>query len=230
MWQFDWLEAVVCESQVSKGRGYSFRKSGILITSPGAILSSCEYNAAQLFDEADMTHALYATRDISKGEELTISYITQWQTRRGRREELETKYKFVCECTLCARGENPQSDINRQLISQCLKNDMRLLSALLDTPPHARSGQATKHIAFLSLVLQAMIDEKIEVKRILVVQHLAFIYGYAGALENFRKYGRMCIDALELTKDFVEEDRNIHEMWKGFVRNPTSYWAWNAWR
>lgn len=48
---------------------------------------------------------LVALRDISHGEELTISYVSVTQPLEARRHELAARHRFHCECTRCAAEE-----------------------------------------------------------------------------------------------------------------------------
>ena len=62
---------------------------------------SCAPNVLQTFYPDDMSMSLYPLRDISEGEELTISYIGVCQVRTKRREELMKRYRFQCCCLAC---------------------------------------------------------------------------------------------------------------------------------
>ena len=46
--------------------------------------------------------SLLAYRDISPGEEITISYIDEGMTRAERQSELAKGYRFTCTCKMCS--------------------------------------------------------------------------------------------------------------------------------
>ncbi|KAK2066535.1 hypothetical protein P8C59_000342 [Phyllachora maydis] len=61
----------------------------------------CRPNADYYFDHATMAHRIYAMRDISPGEEITISYINTMRPRAERQERLK-EWGFTCTCPLCS--------------------------------------------------------------------------------------------------------------------------------
>ena len=63
---------------------------------------SCEPNAAQRFDR----HAcvvVETTREVSRGEELTIPYVDERLDAAARNERLWKNFAFECNCARCAR-------------------------------------------------------------------------------------------------------------------------------
>ncbi|KAI0790850.1 hypothetical protein C8Q75DRAFT_732939 [Abortiporus biennis] len=67
---------------------------------------SCCPNSGYSFHRASFGMELRATRKISKGEEVTCSYIANdWATTAERQKALEP-YDFVCTCPACSDPEN----------------------------------------------------------------------------------------------------------------------------
>ena len=64
---------------------------------------SCEPNC-EVFETGSVL-AVHPTRDIVKGEEVTIAYIDTKQTLHERRKQLHNTYFFQCQCTRCVREE-----------------------------------------------------------------------------------------------------------------------------
>ncbi|KNZ44425.1 hypothetical protein VP01_917g5 [Puccinia sorghi] len=62
---------------------------------------ACRPNVGYYMDHATQTIHMMALREISAGEELTISYRSPELTRKLRRESLEIHYGFRCSCSHC---------------------------------------------------------------------------------------------------------------------------------
>jgi hypothetical protein len=53
---------------------------------------------------------LYATRDIMIGEEINDCYIELRQSRKDRRKELMSLYRFKCVCKICSINDEDKDD------------------------------------------------------------------------------------------------------------------------
>jgi len=65
---------------------------------------SCSPNSQVSFDYGNFRLSLKATKDISKDEEITISYISECKLRRSRysrQKYLKEFYLFICDCSKC---------------------------------------------------------------------------------------------------------------------------------
>ncbi|KAK7685520.1 hypothetical protein QCA50_011386 [Cerrena zonata] len=92
----------------------------------------CSYNAVFRFDLISFTGEIRARRKIMKGEEITISYINpayDYASREERRQELYTRYRFICQCRVCifSDKDSEESDGIRRSIGQRLAHLERLL-------------------------------------------------------------------------------------------------------
>jgi hypothetical protein len=63
-----------------------------------------------------------ATAPIKKGEEILINYLDPFATSAARREDLQARWRFCCECPLCARSprEVAASDKRREDMSKAI--------------------------------------------------------------------------------------------------------------
>ncbi|GAA5821914.1 hypothetical protein JCM11251_004777 [Rhodosporidiobolus azoricus] len=63
---------------------------------------ACDANCRFEWSAKEWRLSVRTNRAVKKGEELCVSYIMPFQKRRERREELQTKYRFLCQCTWCS--------------------------------------------------------------------------------------------------------------------------------
>ncbi|KAI1611569.1 SET and MYND domain-containing protein [Exophiala viscosa] len=93
--------------------------------------------------------SIHALRDISKNEEITLSYVDNTLPLENRRGELMERYFFRCSCNLCARGSNTTRDNLHQtnsmlsdqngsnlLASKSLRVGRDAIALLLDIESH----------------------------------------------------------------------------------------------
>jgi SET domain len=74
-----------------------------LYTVAAAINHSCDPNCYQTFDLfSAATLSIRASRNIKKGEEISIAYIDIGKPTSMRRRELSSLYGFFCSCTRCS--------------------------------------------------------------------------------------------------------------------------------
>jgi hypothetical protein len=63
---------------------------------------ACDNNAQKNWNKNIKRHTVHASRDIYKGEEITIYYLGFLKNRKGRQEALQEKFAFTCSCRLCS--------------------------------------------------------------------------------------------------------------------------------
>ncbi|KAK6336449.1 hypothetical protein TWF696_002002 [Orbilia brochopaga] len=63
---------------------------------------SCNPNAKNTWNENLQKITIHASRDIAKGEEITIFYLAARRNRSVRQRELQTSFRFTCSCDLCS--------------------------------------------------------------------------------------------------------------------------------
>ncbi|KAK7033235.1 SET domain-containing protein [Favolaschia claudopus] len=79
----------------------------------------CTPNAHYVFCAETFCGQLFALHNMAQGEEITIGYTELAATKATRRESLETKYHFVCECSTCCLPPEraAESDRRREVIA-----------------------------------------------------------------------------------------------------------------
>ncbi|GAA98059.1 uncharacterized protein L969DRAFT_93322 [Mixia osmundae IAM 14324] len=87
---------------------------------------SCLPNADHCINWSDLSMTVYATSDISPGDEILIEYTSALiQADRARRQErLRTMFYFQCRCDACALDDiaGQASDTRREEIDRCIKS------------------------------------------------------------------------------------------------------------
>ncbi|EXJ89664.1 hypothetical protein A1O3_02731 [Capronia epimyces CBS 606.96] len=99
----------------------TFDSSGLILhPKPSLLNHSCEPNAYVRFDVSSSTYqqgfptlgsiSVHALRDITKDEEVTISYVDTTFPSEKRQQELRDRYFFTCQCGFCAKGPDTAQD------------------------------------------------------------------------------------------------------------------------
>ncbi|RYP93283.1 hypothetical protein DL770_000572 [Monosporascus sp. CRB-9-2] len=154
------------------------------------------------------THTTIAARDISPGEELSISYTgltLPWHERRSR---LSSKWGFNCTCSHCSMSadEATASDARLSTITQ-LAADLGNFKEGLVT---AETGAE-----LVKLYEQERLD--IHMGRALTLAALNF--ALFGEMERAQEYARAAVQAVEM--DPVDLDSM-----KILAENPRAHWTW----
>ncbi|KAJ4352511.1 uncharacterized protein N0V89_007860 [Didymosphaeria variabile] len=76
---------------------------------------ACDNNATNFWNENINQLTIHAIRDIRKGEEITISYLSSLRNRQARQEELLKNFKFTCSCRLCSLPPDQSRDRDAKL-------------------------------------------------------------------------------------------------------------------
>lgn len=78
---------------------------------------ACNNNAQNYWNDNLDQLTIHAVKDIPKGEEITISYLSSRRGRGWRHEELRKNFKFTCSCALCSltldQSRESDSKLNR---------------------------------------------------------------------------------------------------------------------
>lgn len=84
---------------------------------------SCRPNAGNWWSERQQMRIIYAFRDITAGEEVTVSYIPLLKGVNERAKRLE-QYGFACDCIACTAGldASKESDRRRWRVEEGLSN------------------------------------------------------------------------------------------------------------
>ena len=98
------MEFPVLQDAMKYPAGNGSISSGICLEPFASMINhSCDPNSWWTFNGRELQ--MRAVRDISAGEEMTISYITISGSYNNRQESLLTGWGFKCLCTLCEMGQ-----------------------------------------------------------------------------------------------------------------------------
>jgi hypothetical protein len=173
----------------------------------------CRPNAAYFFDEEMMTHYVHAIRDISPGEEITITYIDNEKDQQTRMSRLEKSWGFKCSCSACTAHP-----------SLIVESDSRLyqitdLAKILDD--WTSTSAATPEIAELMITLY--IQERLDASLATAYKYAAEVHSSFGNKWEAIKYARLSVEMSMLDKGF--RDGDAREM-KKMTENPEMTWSW----
>ena len=76
---------------------------------------ACDNNAQKNWNEKIKRHTVHALRDIEKGEEITITYLSPLKNRKTRQKVLQEKFAFTCSCRLCCLPPDQSHASDRRL-------------------------------------------------------------------------------------------------------------------
>ncbi|PMD28000.1 hypothetical protein NA56DRAFT_560672 [Hyaloscypha hepaticicola] len=76
---------------------------------------ACDNNAQKNWNEKIRRHTVHALRDIEKGEEITITYLSPLKNRKTRQKALQEKFAFTCSCRLCCLPPDQSHESDRRL-------------------------------------------------------------------------------------------------------------------
>ena len=74
---------------------------------------ACKPNARYVWREDLGKELLFAIRPISKGDEITVTYIARYASRQKRQQELKQRWRFDCACVTC-------TELHTQLQDSCM--------------------------------------------------------------------------------------------------------------
>ena len=115
-------------------------KGGLFLTI-ARINHSCRPNVTHFWNPQLQQKLIFAARDIDIGEELlTIYGPGQCMTTQGRREYLNERFSFECNCEMCREG-NANGGDERMMEIQALQEDLALQTSSGTVPKADVEGQ-----------------------------------------------------------------------------------------
>ena len=87
---------------------------------------ACNNNAQKSWNEKTKCHTVHALKDIARGEEITITYLSPLKNRKARQKALQEKFGFTCLCHLCSLPAEQSQESDRRL------EEIRCLDDVID--------------------------------------------------------------------------------------------------
>lgn len=150
-----------------------------------------------------------AAKDISAGEEITISYITLGQTSSARKKALQL-WGFECQCPLCTAPPDQvaASDARRNQVEQ-------LRSEAIDA---FQAGRAFQALRITRQILNLLPQEELFPQYAEHYENMARIYFVLRDQENAVKYAKKSLEVLK-EQGYINRIRPEHYqvMWRRFA-------------
>ena len=173
----------------------------------------CRPNADYYFDYDTMTQYIHAVRDISAGEELTLSYINPVMSRRDRIRRLKQTWGFDCACRLCTQ-DRPRTGASDSRINQ--------IDALVkELRSYKPESQATPEMAELLISLYQ--QENLWGMMYEAYTYAALEYNGAGQPWTAIKYARL---AIEHGIPAIGENHDDVIAMETVAEDPSQHWSW----
>ncbi|KAI7563673.1 hypothetical protein KC317_g7580 [Hortaea werneckii] len=172
---------------------------------------SCSPNTYNVYNNFQGLETVHATRDISAGEEITVSYIELLRTRNQRAASLK-RWGFTCACKCCKGASSSISQARRQRMF-----DIDQAIAFHDcTDPFQKTMQRA------SQTLPVRTDGKLR-----WAEELAKLCGEEGLTDMdqakaYRECSRWCLelDKLKAAYDFANKELDIQRVCYGIDFKP----------
>lgn len=171
----------------------------------------CRPNADYRFEHDTLAQYVTALRDISPGEEITLTYIDPVTTRTARMERLHRSWGFECSCPLCSLDKH-RADASDARIEQ--------IKWLWD---ETREEMGSPEMA--ELVISLYQQEKLWGKMPGAYYFAAIEYNGAGDPWTAIKYARLAIEVG--IPSLGENSRTVREMRK-LAADPWKHRSWMA--
>ncbi|KAH8114078.1 SET domain-containing protein [Phellopilus nigrolimitatus] len=183
---------------------------------------SCIPNSVTSFDDKTLFVELRATRDISVGEEITITYVPELGSRADRQKELQSKYYFTCTCERCTAPGVEASDERRDFVRNAAPFAYPTWLMFSDS----NDANMTKHwIASMHTLLDAAEAEGLYEARCVPVRWLACTYAALGDVENFKKWASETVRTVRVLNNYTTGFFSSKD-WEKWLDEPTSMPFW----
>ncbi|RMZ68317.1 SET domain-containing [Pyrenophora seminiperda CCB06] len=177
----------------------------------------CRPNAAYFYDEESMTHFIHATRTITPGEELTITYTNNEALRADRIAALRSNWGFTCDCSACTAHPHLTSESDARMVQIATLQDL-----LNDYTSDKALGPTTAPAA-AELMLSLYRQERLDANMGTAYQYAAEAYSSSGKKWEAVRYARLSVEMSMLDKGWADKDVNgMRKM----VAAPELSWSW----
>ncbi|QDS67957.1 hypothetical protein FKW77_008975 [Venturia effusa] len=173
----------------------------------------CRPNAGYYFDKPTFTHKVHATREISSGVEITISYIDPFLTSQQRLERIPGQWGFNCSCSLCSSSREDLSASDQRL-----EQILELESQLQDL----RTNRTAKVETAEKLVLLYK-EERFETSLAKAYVFAALEHIYVGNRRMAQKFAKLAVETTSLWYGPQSEDVKLMD---SIAREPERHRHW----
>ncbi|KAK3680889.1 hypothetical protein B0T22DRAFT_474324 [Podospora appendiculata] len=151
---------------------------------------ACRPNAIKPSNDAISTALLVAIRDITAGEEITISYIEPLPSQ-ARKAKLLRTWGFTCTCSLCTSppAEQAASDVRRATIESIAPSDIA---------DKMENSDFLSAVATLKKLFGLMLTEELVWNAASHYDGLARLYYRAGDRQEAKRYARLALVEYEM--------------------------------
>ncbi|KAF2274543.1 SET domain-containing protein [Westerdykella ornata] len=169
---------------------------------------ACAPNAQYYLDPALLTHFVHATRPISIGEEITISYTSPLELTDSRQRHLQEGFHFTCSCPRCSAKATTDATLHKIGDLQTALNDWSATSTA--TPKLAEK--------LIQLYRTEGLDGFLDVP----YGFAALAYNAVGDTTRAIKYAKLAKEAILLKDGPWTPNMQI---WTELLKDPTQHWS-----
>ncbi|KAI2462972.1 SET domain-containing protein [Annulohypoxylon bovei var. microspora] len=159
----------------------------------------------------NMTHTTVAARDISPGEELSISYIELMLSREERRSRLR-RWGFECSCAHCSMSDEDAAASDARL--QRIEELETALENFNETIVTAETG---------AQIAELYEKEKLDIYLGQVYTRAALNFALFGEEAKARRYALAAVEAVEMESGSDAGDAKAMRI---LAENPRAHWTW----
>ncbi|KAJ4396374.1 SET domain-containing protein 5 [Gnomoniopsis smithogilvyi] len=174
---------------------------------------ACRPNSDYFFDDATLSHNIFAARKVDTGEELTVTYSDPVQTHMSRQMYLLRHWGFECTCSLCTASETEIEESDTRI------DEIRSLWADLDnyTPDSAATPEKAERL------IDLYHDEDLVTRMVEAYYRVAVEWNGVGDSEKAKMFAEKAITAGKIMESGIRPFlNNMREL----ARNPESHWTW----
>lgn len=189
----------------------------------------CRPNSGYHFDASTLSQKVYAARDISNGEELSIAYLeydpvtvmppthaddsaSPIQARATRQTQLRSHWGFECTCGHCTADRDAIGDSDRRI------EQIHALWRELDDYSRASSGSVDKAEQLIELYQLEHLDTRIHEAH----YRAAIEWNGVGDSASATEAAKRCLDRGELMRGpEAPFARNMREL----IQEPQKHWS-----
>jgi hypothetical protein len=173
----------------------------------------CRPNVAFRLD-AQLRHTTTVVRDVSPGEELSITYLDSAEPREKRQERAKQAWGFECGCSQCKLVDKAAAQSDRRL------QEIQEIEAKLSDPT---SKGVTK--ALLGKLVKLYKDERLDVEMGGGYTLIALNYNMLGDAKMAAKYAKLAREAVIIEGGPEAGDA---EAMRVLAEGPKQHFTWRA--